>query len=144
MARKRSTRSRVRPRRGPVARRRSNAGGWRSYGPGKFDSLVDSFLYAATLDGGADEEAGESETTGWNGLLEGNILKTARDYAVQQGEDLTEDEVAELRDTAAVILTENSQGFVTVDYYTDAKEARAEWEKIEAEVAEAEGDEDDY
>jgi hypothetical protein len=130
-----------------MAKRRQNAEqGWRSYGPGKFDSMVDSFLWGATMDGGADEELGESEGFGWYGLMVGDILKDAERGAAENGDALTEEERDELRGTKAVILSENSQGFVGVDYYDNEDDAREAWKKLEDEYADFEGeaDEDEF
>lgn len=42
----------------------------RSYGPGKFDTILDSYVYAVSLDGGTDDEAGDvSECGAWYGLM---------------------------------------------------------------------------
>jgi hypothetical protein len=117
-------------------RRRNNpeGGGWRSYGPGKFDSMVDSFIFQAGLDG-LDEETGDVQGPGWFGLAVGNILKMAEDGAKEQDDELTPDERDELADTAAVILSESDQGFVSVEYFDTAAEAREKWKEIEEEVS---------
>lgn len=118
------------------ARRNPDAGGggWRSYGPGKFDSMVDSFLWSASMDGAFfDEELGESEGFGFYGLAVGGILEAAERAAKDDGDELTAAERDELRGTAAVIMSEGSQGFVGVDYYKTEKAARDAWKQIEAE-----------
>jgi len=106
--------------------------GWRSYGMGKFDSMVDSFLHA---DGNVDEETGESDGPGWYGLLVGDILETAERGAEMMNDTLTEGEREELKGTAAVILSEDSQGFVSSRYFDTAAEARKVWKQVEKEVA---------
>lgn len=127
-----------------MARRRNPDDGWRSYGPGKYDSMVDSFLHTA---GFFDEETGDVEGPGFYWLMVGDILKAAQYGAKEEGDELTQEETDELRETAAVIGSEDSQGFVSVEYFDSAKEAREKWKEIEDEVAdfyeEEEGDEDD-
>lgn len=125
---------------------RSNPEGWRSYGPGKFDSMVDSFLYSATLEGWGDEETGDVEGPGAYTLIVGSILEAAEAGAKNENETLTEAERDELKDDRAVILREDSQGFVSVDYYESEADARHDWKEIEEDVAgfyeEDEGEED--
>lgn len=106
--------------------------------------MADSFLHAAAGDG-VDEELGESEGFGWYGLMEGDILASAERGAADLGDELTPEERRELKRTKAVILSENSQGFVGVEYYTSLKKARAEWKKVERDYDEfvAEGDDDE-
>ena len=43
--------------------------GIRAYGPGKFYTVLDSYAFGVTLDGGADEEESYPEGGGWYGLL---------------------------------------------------------------------------
>ena len=117
-------------------KRRNPETGWRSYGPGKFDSMVDSFLWDMSLEGWVDEEAGDVQTTGYYALFVGDVLDMATTGASGQGEILTDVERDELRGTKAIILSEDDQG---VEYFDSAKAARKKWKEIESEVAEAEG-----
>lgn len=121
-------------------RKRNPDEGWRSYGPGKFDSMVDSFLWDASLDGWTDEEAGEADGAGYYALFVGDVLDMATTGASAHGESLTDGERAELKDTKAIILSEDSQGFVGVEYFDKAADARAKWKEIVDEVAEFEGE----
>ena len=107
-------------------------------GPGKFDSDLDELIWGISLDGGADEEAGESETTGWYGLMRdgAGILQSILD----RGETVTKAEAALLKRAAGVILSEDSQGFVSVDIVQKKRTLDRRWNEIVAEVDEAEGE----
>lgn len=121
------------------------AKGIRSYGPGKFSTVLDSYLYALTLDGGADEEAFYEDGGGY--LLMFITPDTAggvAEIASERDDALTEDELAFLRTAEAVILFERSDGIVESSWYEDAKEAQKNWEEIEQEVSSEEyADEDE-
>ena len=106
--------------------------GIRRYGLGKFDTMLDSFLWTAALDGGPDEELGEVEGFGWYGLMIGDLLEAAGRVAKEEGDELTEEEREEMAATKAVIMSEDNQGFVSMDYFEDEKEAREKWAEIEA------------
>lgn len=75
--------------------------------PGKFEGnesqLMAQAVYQASLDG-TDEELGDVDNFGWYGLVKGKRY--------------------------SFILSEDSQGFVTVNYGTHA-EMKAQWDKIE-------------
>jgi hypothetical protein len=110
------------------------ADGIRSYGPGKFDTLIDSYAYDVTMDG-VDEEAGDvSEHGVWYGLI--RLDKQTRDHIRDQVEGLLTDEESELLDeSAAIIFSENEQGFVTAEWFDNKQEAEDEWADIEEEFA---------
>jgi hypothetical protein len=38
--------------------------GIRPYGPGKFDTMLDAYVYDVSLDGGCDDEVGSVEENG--------------------------------------------------------------------------------
>jgi hypothetical protein len=126
------------------------AKGIRSYGLGKFIKIIDQYIYEVTLDGGADEEAGYSEGSGWFGLvrLDDPTRKRARRIAVENDDELTPEEGDLLDESVAVILFERSDGIVEADWYSDEAEANEVWAEIEEDVEhdgeeEGEGDEDD-
>jgi len=121
--------------------------GIRSYGPGKFDHIIDGYAYAVTNDGGANEDASYPDGGGWYGLLllDGNTRDAIRKVAEQAEDELTEEEEELIDGTEAVILCERSDGIVEVDWYDDRKDALEEWKAIAAEVegTEAEGEDSD-
>ena len=108
----------------------------RPYGPGKFSTILDSYVYSVSLDGGADEESGSvSETGRWYGLMRnGSTIFRGNDPLLGT---LNDAEREELTSSAAVILTEDSQGFVDAEYYEDLAEAERIWASIIDEADEA-------
>ncbi len=99
--------------------------------PGKFDNDLDHAMYLLSLDG-TDEECGDSTVDRWYGLMT----------------NVTEDDTGTLspgakqvmrRDSMKYplhcIVSEDTQGFVSVDYFDSAKEAEEEWSDIESECA---------
>lgn len=109
--------------------------GLREYGPGKFSLEIDAAVYDASLEGGADEEIGDVETTGWYGILRGAIDPPA---------DATPEEKAFLAAQAGAIISEDSQGFVSVEYYESETELEDAWSDIQDEIGELMDEEDEY
>jgi hypothetical protein len=101
----------------------------RPYGPGKFNTVLDSYVYSVSLDGGCDEEEGSvSECGEWYGVMR-NGRTIFRDHDPLL-ETLNSAEQQQLTSSAGVILREDSQGFVSVTYY-DADEAlELAWSQI--------------
>ena len=112
--------------------------GIRSYGLGKFASILDSYVWEVSMDG-ADEEVGDVDSGGWYGLMRDGA--SIVNSIVSNGETLTTAEDALLAGSIAVILSEDSQGFVSVDYFDTAEELDAAWEGI---VADSENPDDGY
>jgi hypothetical protein len=118
------------------------AKGIRSYGPGKFYTILDGYAYEVGLDG-FDEEESYPDGGGSYGLLRLDdsareaISKTAADNEDQ----LTKEEEDQLDDSVAIIFFERSDGIVEVDWFDDLAEAEDEWADIEEEFEEMEGDE---
>lgn len=81
-------------------------------GPGKFGSRADRRVYRITLDG--CEECGDVEGPGWYGMITGRILGLAR---------------------AGAILREDSDGFISVNYYNDARALLDNWTRTEEHCA---------
>lgn len=110
----------------------------RPYGPGKFNTILDSYVYSMSLDG-TDEELGESDSFGWYGMLTGPI--TPRNAMMPK---LNSAELTLLATCAGIILSENSQGFVTVEYYDDLETFNKEWTGLEKAWIEVNAPEEDY
>lgn len=92
-------------------------------GPGKFEacgnySKVVEYLY----NGGTDDEIGECEHFGWYGRFAGKIKGFGPFFA---------------------IVSEDSQGFVDVEFYDNEHKLDQWWDKIAAEYAEFRDMEDD-
>ena len=102
----------------------------RSYGPGKFDTILDSYVYDVSLDGGLDEELGDANGGGRYGLMrDGKTIFRDNDPFL---ETLNDAERELLESSAGVIISEDSQGFVGVGYYETEAELDAAWAAIEA------------
>jgi hypothetical protein len=101
----------------------------RPYGPGKFYTMLDAAVWEASLDGGPDEESGSVDELGWSGLVRAPIL----DATCEQWAELTDEERAFVAAHAGAILFEDSQGFVSVDYFETAAALDAAWAKVVAE-----------
>ena len=94
----------------------------RSYGPGKFNTLVDEAVYRLSLEG-TDEELAE-EGFGWRALLRLPSLAEAIPYA---SSPLNTAETDFLTRQIGAILMETSDGHITVDYYEDLVGLDAAW-----------------
>jgi hypothetical protein len=112
------------------------AKGIRSYGPGKFYTILDGYAYEI----GFDEEESYPEGGGSYGLLRlDDSAREAISKAAADNEDqLTKEEEDQLDDSKAIIFFERSDGIVEAEWFSDLEEAEAEWEAIQEEM---EGDE---
>lgn len=106
----------------------------RSYGPGKHDTILDSYVYELTLDG-ADEEMGAVDELNHFALVKlgRDGLKDVARVAKQQGGKLTLEEARRIRRSYGAIVETNDQGFVNVGYYAKKATLDKEWKKIERE-----------
>jgi hypothetical protein len=101
----------------------------RPYGQGKFNTILDSYVYSVSLDGGCDEEeGGVSECGEWYGIMR-NGRTIFRDHDPLL-ETLNTSEQNRLTSSAGVILREDSQGFVFVSYYDTDESLEAAWSQI--------------
>ena len=100
-------------------------------GPGKFSTELDALLYSASLDGGPDEQCGESDTGGWYGLMRkpGQRIGQACEESYKRA--LTPDERRLLIASPAAIIAEDSNGFVYVTWYETEAEAMSDWADLE-------------
>jgi hypothetical protein len=101
---------------------------------GKFDNDMDAYIYGLSLDG-CDEECGDSvDGTGWYGLVVGNLADADRaEFAELSSEDQTE-----LAGYAGAIIGEDTQGFVSVEYFETETELRETWAQVLTDVGELE------
>lgn len=98
----------------------------RPYGPGKFNTMLDAYVYSVSLGGLADESA---EVGGSHYDLMRNGRTIFRDHDPFL-ETLTEDEQTYLTESAGVIMREDSDGFVAVAYYDDKDTLEADWANV--------------
>jgi hypothetical protein len=104
----------------------------RPYGPGKFNTMLDAYVYSVSLDGGCDAETGDANSTGWYGLMRhGRSIFRDHDPML---ESLNEAEQEKLTTCAGVILFEDSNGFVSITYYDTEEKLDAVWAQIEKET----------
>jgi hypothetical protein len=107
----------------------------RTCGPGKFNTILDSYIYTTSLDG-CDDEAGSGQDQ-WVGLLRGPIPCKGSDMDVWaaariDGWDLNAAEIRQLNECEGIIIREDSSGFVDVEYYDTARELELAWVLIQA------------
>ena len=111
----------------------------RAYGPGKFDKVIDSYVYALSLDG-CGEEAGDVQTT--NHFCTVHLgregAKAILDEAAREGDALTPEESRLVRSHFGAIIEENDQGFVTVSYFKTKAALDKKWQTIEVAVSDSE------
>ena len=93
-----------------------------NYGPGKFEACGNYSHIAQYIYDNVGHSIGDSESFGWYGQFNGQI-KHVRVFA---------------------IVSEDSQGFVDVDYFDDEKSLNKAWDKLETEYAHACGPEIEY
>lgn len=102
------------------------------YGLGKFSTIVDSMAYAVSL-AGCDDETGDVEEGGWYGLLRGAIKVDPpfADLTVQQDQELSADDRTYLAaQKGGAILAEDSQGFVSVEWFATAAALDRRWGEL--------------
>lgn len=104
----------------------------RRKGPGKFDTVLDSYLWELSLDGGADKEAGYEDGGGWFGVLyfDAGMVASLQNVAGDNNDQLTDDEVAEITNNHGVIMFERSDGIVEVAWYDTQKDLEADWNRV--------------
>jgi hypothetical protein len=119
--------------------------GIRSYGPGKFYTVLDSYAYEVSMDGGADEEAGYGEGGGWYGLvwLDDSTRERINEIAVENDDQLTKEEEDLLDTNVAVIFFERSDGLVEADWFDTKKEAEKAWANVLADTEEENEEEEE-
>jgi hypothetical protein len=114
----------------------------RPYGPGKFNTVLDSYVYSVSLDGGCDEEEGSvSECGEWYGVMR-NGRTIFRDHDPLL-ETLNPAEQEKLTSSAGVILREDSNGFVSITYYDTDEALETAWSQVAGAFQEDNEEEDD-
>jgi hypothetical protein len=103
----------------------------RSYGPGKFDTKLDSYLYELSLDG-CDDELGDAQELGWYGtLLFGpTTVSEVQQVASEHHDALNVAEIEALKDSFGVLLREGSEGFVSVMFFRNKRDMDSAWQDV--------------
>ena len=93
----------------------------------KFDSAITEYLHLRSLDGGCDEESGEVDRAGWFGRFDGSLDPLPDD---ERASELDADDIETLGSAAGAILTEDGQGFVYSEVFTDDALLKERWEEV--------------
>lgn len=116
--------------------------------PGKYEGelAIAALLHELTGDG-CDEEVGSIDENGaWYGLMRGPFgsLSQPVDITPEQiaEHELNETDLAYLASLAGVIVSEDSQGFVHVEYYKSEGALTTAWDAIVADLSDEDEDED--
>ena len=127
---------------GEGVRETSRISGIRSYGPGKFYTILDSYAHEAAING-IDEEESYPDGGGWYGLLwlDDSARDAILDFVIDGKDKLTDEEYELLKKAKAIIFFERSDGIVKAEWFYNKKEAKEDWAKIQEEFEEMEGDE---
>lgn len=102
----------------------------RKYGPGKFDHVIDGYVYGLTNEGYVQEVYTIYDK--WYGMiyLGQDVLDDIRRIAAEHSDKLTPEEEEFIAKSAGAIVIEDNSGFVTVLYYDTLHELEREWDKI--------------
>ena len=111
----------------------------RPYGPGKFSTQVDAYLYSLAQEGLNDEFTSKDQH--WFGLLKADATTPLYDSEFECSVELNNAEQRFLASKAGAGLDENPDGNVTVEYFDKEEDLTTYWEGIMAERAEV-GDEE--
>ena len=102
----------------------------RQYGPGKFDTVLDQYVYQVSLDGGCDDEISASDSgDNWYGMMRGGF-SIFRDHDPFL-DRLNSAEREQLTSSAGVLLCEETNGFVSVGYFKTDSELDTAWNEIQ-------------
>lgn len=119
------------------------ASGIRSYGPGKFNKVIDGYVYDLSLEGFGDTVGDVSELGEVYTRIDGPMLPDVEATAKENKDKLTPEEKAFLREQrGGAIVFENDQGSVEVDFYATKKAINTAWERISDEIEELYEDQD--
>lgn len=101
--------------------------GIRPYGPGKFSAMLDAYVHFVSMDG-TDEETGDVDRGCWHGIMRQHGCDLQTNEAEAAYGPLTDEEKELLDSSVGVILTEDSQGFVDVEYFESVEDIEAAWQ----------------
>lgn len=110
-------------------------------GPGKFAYLVDEIAYGITMNGSDDECGNSSEGPYFSCIIRGAVAIAGAfaDIVPAMYLRLSEEDKTFIRlHPAGFILTENSDGFTEVTWYSTEKERETSWSELVKAVAEFE------
>ena len=108
---------------------------------GKFEGglYIDQYAFDITLDGVDDEIGDVSEQGIWYGKIyrgTDTIYSLIKAKIEEDEEKLTPEEEEYLADVIGIIVSEDDQGFVNVDYYESDEDLKKDWDKIVDDMSE--------
>lgn len=113
----------------------------RAYGPGKFNTVLDSAVWNLAQDG-VDEELAD-QGYGWRGKIVIDNDTLGSDVTINvQDPKLNPAEIEFLNLQVGAILSETTDGHVDIEYFEDPEALQTRWAEIESEFAEFAGDEE--
>lgn len=115
--------------------------------PGKFEGglLIDQIPYLFALEGGADEEESNPDWGESAQLISGPITLESYPGIVSEvsPDGLTPEEIEFLSSHAGCIVHEDTQGFVSVDWYETHAELESAWRGVAESFAPEDEDSED-
>ena len=108
---------------------------------GKFEGglYIDQYAFDITLDGVDDEIGDVSEMGIWYGKIyrgTDTIYSLIKEKIEDDEDKLTPEEEEYLADVIGIIVSEDDQGFVNVDYYESDEDLKKDWDKIVDDMSE--------
>lgn len=98
---------------------------------GKFNSKIDEYLYSVTLISGQDDEIGSVDEIGWDGKIDTKTSKIIPSKEDIKEFHLSSKDIKFLNTiNAGCIIEEDSNGFVSVDFFDDIDILDDEWNEI--------------
>jgi hypothetical protein len=103
----------------------------RMYGLGKFNTVIDSELYAICLDTSWLSDECSCEGLGWYGVIKCNSGETMNKIFAKAGIGLNKSEFELISTAIGVIIHEDTDGFIDVEYYAEPDELGEMWGSCE-------------
>jgi hypothetical protein len=104
---------------------------------GDDQTILDHYVYLASMEIGAEDECGNSEAGVWHGIIRGGtyIANAALRIAKECGDDLNEEEIEIVLDSAGVILSEDENDELSIEYFDSDDELNEKWDELLSENA---------
>lgn len=116
--------------------------GVREYGVGKFNLMLDKYVYELSLDWSGDMVNDGVGTSYTRLSLPTDAVYSLDELAAEAGDRLTDAERDMIAGSVGVIIFENDQGFVEVSYFDNEAEFESEWDACEEWEAEQQEEEE--